>query len=241
LIKPYMSPTQLFTRIVKSLCNSGLVLIDVIMIELNEEQRKTFYNFELPEGSSEDYKRYIEYLELGPCYAILFRGKDSLYKMRKVIGVNNCPEEEKYAYLRFSSWKNEIENGLYFAEHYTTVEVLKEMFFPKRNLNNTKICFNLQLDPLASSRMLVKDINMSPLEEVGLLIFSPTIVMNGEYIYPLGLIMKEKCHIGNIRKGRIQEEDIKTIFSSSKHSVGVLVTLIIHYRMKSLRRVNLLL
>lgn len=235
LIKPYMSPTQLFTRVVKSLSNSGLVLVDILMARLTPSQMQLFHSLEIPDSSPEDHKRYVEYLESGPCYAALFKGKDSLYKMRKVIGVNSCAEEERYAYLRFSSWKNDIENGLYFAEHHTTVLTLREVFFP---LRAEEASVTLQVDAKGSSRALVKDINLSPLEEVALLIFSPTLVASGEYIYPLGQIMKEKCHIANIRKGRIQNEDLKLIFASKKHSVEVLVCLALCGRLRSLIRAS---
>eukprot|EP01022_Parablepharisma_sp_SALTPOND_P004471 TRINITY_DN120359_c1_g1_i1.p1 TRINITY_DN120359_c1_g1~~TRINITY_DN120359_c1_g1_i1.p1 ORF type:complete len:1307 (+),score=201.86 TRINITY_DN120359_c1_g1_i1:602-4522(+) len=222
LIKPYKAPTRLLTRTIKSLSNVGLSLVDVVMVDLNEEQARLLYSLEYPEDEGKNYQWYTDHLQSEHCCGLLFKGKDTIYKMRKVIGVNNCSEEAKYEYLRFSFWKNEIENGFYFAEHYSHVETLKEIFFPHRDPSKPYI--NIRLDPAVNSKLLVRDLNVAPLEEIGLLIFSPTIVANGEYVYPTDSIVKEKCDISAICKGKLQEEEVKLLFGPpQKHSIEPLV------------------
>lgn len=150
-----------------------------------------------------------------------------MLRRRKVIGVNECEEEFRYAYLRFSSWKNEIENGYFFAQHYSQAQMLAQTFFPGRfdSIGLLRKSLHVSLPADRSKATLSRDLAASPLEELGLLILSPTLVANGEHVYPTDAIIKERCNISAIRKGVITEEELAAIFAPpSPHSLSALVT-----------------
>ena len=137
--------------------------------------------------------------------------------------MNSCDEDMRYAYLRFSSWKNPIENGFYFAEHFSQVQVLAQTFFLRRFDTKGTLRKSLDLSVKTNSSML-HDLNKAPLEEIALLVFSPTIVQNGDYIYAADSIIKEKCQISGICKGCVDEAMLTALLSyPSKHSLSVLV------------------
>lgn len=228
VLKPYKSPSQLFARTIRSLSNVGLTLVDAKMLDFNEENAQLIYTLEFPDDQGENYKRHSEYITSSQCCVMLFKGKDAIYRMRKVIGPNKCPEELKYAYLRYSSYKNEFENGFYFCQHFAEVYELVSRFFENRLKSDGNIINNTQMNMYSDNRNLsvIREISASPLEELGILIFTPTIVENGNYIYIVDHIIKERCTICNIRKAKLKEDELKTIFCYPfKHNIEIMVFL----------------
>lgn len=128
--------------------------------------------------------------------------------------------------MRYNAWKNQIENGFYICEHYREVHELAHAFFEYRYQKDSEYLLKpyIELKLPENKRQLCRDLNISALEELCIVVISPTILLNGDYAYTIDSMLSEKCHIAGMKKGQLGQEEIKMLFEfGAGHSLLALV------------------
>ena len=121
LVKPDAVERNLVCPIIKHFEKTGIYVRAIKMMKLD---RKTAYAFYEEHKDKSFYEELVDYMTSGPIVAMIIEGRDSVKKVRELIG-NTNPTEAKDGTIRKMYATSKQKNAVHASDY--TMHAVKEM------------------------------------------------------------------------------------------------------------------